>query len=48
MTVAQLKSFVHRAKLRFRELVRERVAATLGTSDDLDREVIHLLEALSA
>jgi DNA-directed RNA polymerase specialized sigma24 family protein len=48
MTVAQLKSFVHRAKLRFRELVRERVAATLGIEDDLDGEVVHLLEAMSA
>ncbi len=48
MTVAQLKSFVHRAKLRFRDLVRERVAATLGIEEDLDREVTHLLEAMTA
>jgi RNA polymerase sigma-70 factor (ECF subfamily) len=48
MTVSQLKSFVHRAKLRFRELVRERVAATLGEGENLDHEVHHLLEAMSS
>jgi RNA polymerase sigma-70 factor (ECF subfamily) len=47
MTVAQLKSFVHRAKLRYRDLVRERVRATLGDDADLDREIHHLMEAMS-
>jgi RNA polymerase sigma-70 factor (ECF subfamily) len=43
MTVAQLKAFVHRAKARFRQLVRERVAETLGETDDVDEEVRALL-----
>jgi RNA polymerase sigma-70 factor (ECF subfamily) len=46
MTVAQLKSFVHRAKARFRELLRERVAATIGDDKDLDAEIRHLMEAM--
>ena len=48
MTVPQLKSFVHRAKGRFRQLLRARVADTLAPGDDLDAEVAALLEALGS
>ena len=48
MTVPQLKSFVHRAKGRFRQLLRARVADTLEPGDDLDAEVAALLEALGS
>jgi DNA-directed RNA polymerase specialized sigma24 family protein len=48
MTVPQLKSFVHRAKARFRQLLRERVADTMAEGDDVDAEVGALLEALAA
>jgi RNA polymerase sigma-70 factor (ECF subfamily) len=48
MSVPQLKAFVHRAKARFRQLLRERVADTLGPGDDLDAEVAALLEMLAS
>jgi len=48
MTVPQLKSFVHRAKLRLRELVRERTAATLAEGEDLDAEMKRLVGAMTA
>ena len=47
MTVPQLKSFVHRAKARFRQILRARVADTLGEGDDVDAELGALLEALA-
>ena len=48
MTVPQLKSFVHRAKARFRQLLRARVADTMAEGDDVDAELGALLEALAA
>jgi DNA-directed RNA polymerase specialized sigma24 family protein len=48
MTVPQLKSFVHRAKARFRQLLRARVADTVAEGDDVDVELAALLEALAA
>jgi RNA polymerase sigma-70 factor (ECF subfamily) len=48
MTVPQLKSFVHRAKGRFRQLLRERVADTVAEGDDVDAELGALLEALAS
>jgi RNA polymerase sigma-70 factor (ECF subfamily) len=48
MSVPQLKSFVHRAKGRFRQLLRARVADTLDAGEDVDAEVAALLEALAA
>jgi RNA polymerase sigma-70 factor (ECF subfamily) len=48
MTVPQLKSFVHRAKARFRQLLRTRVADTMAEGDDVDAELSALLEALAA
>ena len=43
MSVVQLKAFLHRARTRFRELVREEVADTAG---DPDAELGELLRAL--
>jgi DNA-directed RNA polymerase specialized sigma24 family protein len=48
MSVPQLKSFVHRARLRFRELLRRRVVDTLSDPAEADRELLLLLGALSA
>lgn len=47
MTVSQLKSFVHRAKGRFRQLLRERVADTVDDPSAIDDELRALLEALT-
>lgn len=47
MSVPQLKSFVHRARLRFRELLRERVSDTLTDPAEADQELTLLLGALS-
>jgi RNA polymerase sigma-70 factor (ECF subfamily) len=43
MSVVQLKAFLHRARSRFRELVREEVADTAG---DAETEIGELLRAL--
>lgn len=48
MSVPQLKSFVHRARLRFRELLKERVSETVVDVADADDELRALLEALAA
>lgn len=48
MSVSQLKSFVHRARLRFRELLRQRVSDTLSDGDDADHELTQLLGAMTA
>ena len=48
MTVPQLKSFVHRAKGRFRQVLRAQVADTVAEGDDVDAEVSALLESLAA
>jgi len=48
MSVPQLKSFVFRAKRRFRELLRECVANTLGENEDIDAELRRVIEALAS
>jgi RNA polymerase sigma-70 factor (ECF subfamily) len=48
MTVPQLKSFVHRAKGRFRQILRAQVADTVAEGDDVEAELGALLEALAA
>ena len=48
MSVPQLKAFVHRARLRFRELLRQRVAETLTEGDAVDDELALLLGAMAA
>lgn len=46
MSVPQLKSFLHRARGRFRELVRDEVADTVSDTDDVDSEMQELIKAL--
>jgi len=48
MSVPQLKAFVHRARVRFRELLLSRVADTLTDSADADDELAALLEMMAA
>jgi RNA polymerase sigma factor (sigma-70 family) len=48
MSVSQLKAFVHRARLRFRELLRRRVSDTLTDERDADDELAALLGAMAA
>jgi RNA polymerase sigma-70 factor (ECF subfamily) len=48
MSLPQLKSFVHRAKARFRLILRARVADTLEAAESVDDEVAALLGLLSA
>jgi len=47
MSVPQLKSFVHRAKGRFRQLLRAEVADTLDAGEDADAELSVLMGLLS-
>jgi RNA polymerase sigma-70 factor (ECF subfamily) len=48
MSVPQLKSFVHRARGRFRELLLARVADTVQTPAEAEVELADLLKALAA
>lgn len=48
LSIPQLKSLLHRARLRFRELVEEEVRQTVGSAADLDAEVTSLLDSLTA
>ena len=47
VSIPQLKSLLHRARLRFRELVEVQVLETVGEGAELEREVSALLESLS-
>jgi RNA polymerase sigma-70 factor (ECF subfamily) len=47
MTIPQLKSFLHRARKRYRELVREEVADTVDAGEDIDAEIGNLMRALA-
>lgn len=47
VSIPQLKSLLHRARLRFRELVETQVAQTVGESANLENEVTSLLDSLS-
>jgi RNA polymerase sigma-70 factor (ECF subfamily) len=46
MTIPQLKAFLHRARVRFRDLVRQLVADTVSDPADVDAEIAELLQAL--
>jgi RNA polymerase sigma factor (sigma-70 family) len=46
MSIPQIKSFLHRARARFRCLVREEVASTLANTADADEEIAELMRAL--
>jgi RNA polymerase sigma-70 factor (ECF subfamily) len=48
MSVAQFKASLHRARSRFREILREQVADTLQDPADAQREIEDLVRALSA
>jgi RNA polymerase sigma-70 factor (ECF subfamily) len=48
MSATQLKAFLHRARVRYRELLREEVAPTLDDAAQIDDEIRALLQALSA
>ena len=48
MSVAQFKASLHRARARFREILREQVADTLQDPADAQRELEDLVRALSA
>ena len=47
MTVPQFKAALHRARARFREILREEVAATVEDDADGEREIGDLVRALS-
>lgn len=47
MTLPQLKSFLHRARERFRELLKEEVKDTLEDGADAEGELSQLLQVLS-
>lgn len=47
MTPPQFKAVLHRARARFRELLREEVAATVDHDAEADPEIAALLRALS-
>lgn len=46
MSVPRLKAFVHRGRVRFRELVAEEVRDTVGSHEDGEAEVAALFRAL--
>jgi RNA polymerase sigma-70 factor (ECF subfamily) len=48
MTEAAVKSFVQRMRARHRELLREEIANTVMRPDEIDEEIRHLREMLSA
>jgi RNA polymerase sigma-70 factor (ECF subfamily) len=43
---AAVKSAVHRLRQRYRQLLREEIADTLGDGDSVDEELRHLFAAL--
>ncbi len=47
MSLPQLKAFLHRARVRFRELVREQVLDTVENEADAEGELQSLVEVLS-
>ena len=47
LSLPQLKSMLHRARARFRELVQEEVLDTVGPTVDVSEEMAHLLQVLS-
>jgi RNA polymerase sigma-70 factor (ECF subfamily) len=47
LSPAAVKSLLHRARTRFRELVRAEVAATVASAADVDAELCHIDAALA-
>jgi RNA polymerase sigma-70 factor (ECF subfamily) len=48
MNEGALKTAVHRLRQRYRELIRDEIAQTLGSEEDVDEELQHLMAAMSA
>lgn len=48
MSVVQLKAFLHRARARFRELMREEVGGTVAPGASADDEISELVKALGS
>jgi RNA polymerase sigma-70 factor (ECF subfamily) len=48
LSVPQFKAALHRARGRYRELLREEVSGTLGSEAGPDEEIAALLSALGA
>ena len=48
MSTVRFKAFLHRARARFRQLVRDQVSHTLPDTAEADAEVAHLMKALGA
>ena len=48
MSTVRFKAFLHRARARFRQLVREQVSHTLPDAADADAEIAHLRKALGS
>ena len=46
MTPVQFKAFLHRARVRFREIVRDEVADTVADGGEIDAEVADLIRIL--
>lgn len=47
MSIPQIKAFLHRTRVRFREIVREEVAPTVEDPGEVDVEIGELLDALA-
>ncbi len=47
MSEGAVKVAVHRLRRRFRDLLTDEIAQTVSEPDDIDREIQHLLEAVS-
>lgn len=47
MTEGAVKVAVHRMRKRYRELLREKVAQTVGSADEAEEELRHLFQAVS-
>jgi RNA polymerase sigma-70 factor (ECF subfamily) len=48
MSIPQLKSFVHRARVRLRQLLRARIADTVCDPAEIDLEMRALFEVMAA
>lgn len=48
MSVANVKVTVHRLRKRYRELLRDEIAQTVGSEPEIEDEIRHLFSALSA
>jgi hypothetical protein len=47
MPVETLRSHLSRLRARYRELLREEVASTIGAAEDVDEELRHLCRILT-